>query len=131
MNSYTNTTKKLMKMKLAELPPLEKERLNNKMKVVPEHFIKGPADTTATERGKFTDRYKFVLLDNKDMPEKAQALLFDILNRIIKDTIAKFEKGQAEHGGNLLERNLLKDIHDESIDQLVYSTAMKIQRNEE
>lgn len=73
-------------------------------------------------------RFKFEMEVNPIIPPKAQNLLFDILNNIIHDTIEKFEKGQIEHGGNLMERNLDVELHQESLDSIIYSTANKIKK---
>lgn len=73
-------------------------------------------------------RFKLEMEVNPAIPLKAQNLLFDILNNIIHDTIKKFEAGQIEHGGNLLDRDLDKDSHDEATDQMIYSTAKKIKK---
>lgn len=85
-------------------------------------FDKNHTDVT----GKFTVGMNV----NPLMPKHAQDLLFEILVRITDKTIHKFERGQVEHGGNLLERNLIKDISDEAIDQNIYITAEQIKRNE-
>ncbi len=73
-------------------------------------------------------RYLFIIHNNPEIPKHAQELLADVLDKIIHNTIEKFERGQMEHGGSLLERDLIKDIHDEAIDQLVYATCEQIKR---
>ena len=42
----------------------------------------------------------------------------------------KYRKGQAEHGGNLWEINLLDAAIDEAIDQVTYLLALKEQKSE-
>ena len=67
---------------------------------------------------------------NNYIPKEANDLLFKILCRVNENMIEKFTKGQKEHQGNLLDRNLILDMRDEAIDQLVYITAEQIKRNE-
>lgn len=75
-----------------------------------------------------SERFSFDMTVNPAIPPRAQDLLFDVLNNIIKDTIEKFEEGQLKHGGNLMERNLDVELHQESLDSIIYSTANKIKK---
>lgn len=74
------------------------------------------------------ERFGFSQSVNPSIPLKAQDLLFSVLVSIIHDTIDKFEEGQLKHGGNLMERNLEMELHQESLDSIIYSTANKIKK---
>ena len=51
--------------------------------------------------------------------------LNDIKNFVAHHLDAKYRKGQAEHGGNLWDRNPVEDIQDEAIDLITYVFCIK------
>lgn len=56
-----------------------------------------------------------------------------ILEQFAEKMQAKYEKGQAEHGGNLWEmppKDLLENAIDEAIDQVVYLITLQGQLSE-
>lgn len=44
--------------------------------------------------------------------------------RFIKEVAVKYTAGQAQHGGNLWEKPVLKELRQEAIDQVVYSDVL-------
>lgn len=52
-----------------------------------------------------------------------------ILDRFSADLTAKYEKGQAEHGGNLWEKDMLDFAIEEAIDMVTYLYTMREQRD--
>lgn len=48
----------------------------------------------------------------------------DVANRIADDLRAKFDKGQAEHGGNLQLRDCMKELYHEFLDQWHYTSGL-------
>lgn len=63
-----------------------------------------------------------------NFPEHAHELLVEVLAKTVERTAIKFVKGQLEHGGDLLNRNLGADILDEITDLNVYITAELIKQ---
>lgn len=47
------------------------------------------------------------------------------LNTFVIESIEKFIKGQKEHGGNLVDRDLAKEISQETIDLFWYNEGQK------
>ena len=52
------------------------------------------------------------------------------LSRLERLARKKYDKGQAEHGGYLVDRVELKDIEDEIIDCFFYCTALRVKMGE-
>lgn len=87
-----------------------------------------PKGQTLRDQECISNRFTFGMDHNPLIPTEAQRLLFTVLTTAIPDIIEKFERGQVEHGGNLLDRDLSIDIYDEAKDQLVYAICEKIKR---
>lgn len=64
------------------------------------------------------DKSKVLTLEVRD-------LIAQSLANFVQDAIAKFIKGQQEHGGDLRDRDLKKEIGMEHIDMFWYSEAGK------
>ena len=59
-----------------------------------------------------------------------EAHLRRILTQFNADARAKYEAGQAEHGGNLWERpGMLEHAIEEAIDQVIYLYTLREQRD--
>ena len=54
------------------------------------------------------------------MTPAQESHLRDIKSSFEASVDAKYRKGQAEHGGNLWDRNTLSDIKDEAVDLFTY-----------
>lgn len=57
---------------------------------------------------------------SKRMTDQQEKHLTDIKAFFVDAVDKKYRKGQAEHGGNLWDRDCLKDIADEAVDLVTY-----------
>ncbi len=64
------------------------------------------------------------------MTKKQESHLADIQNRLVQDLDTKYRKGQAEHGGNLWDRNVSHDILAEAIDLITYAYTNDFKRRQ-
>ncbi len=64
------------------------------------------------------------------MNEAQEAHLANIHNNLFQDLDIKYRKGQREHGGNLWDRDVLKDIVDESLDLITYAYTADFKRRQ-
>lgn len=53
-----------------------------------------------------------------------------ITTKVVHDIQVKYSKGQREHGGNLWDRDVLKDIVDESLDLITYAYTADYKRRQ-
>ncbi|HUR19845.1 MAG TPA: hypothetical protein VMZ90_03500 [Vicinamibacterales bacterium] len=66
------------------------------------------------------------------MDAEHQAHATRILSKFNADLLAKYEAGQAEHGGNLWEkRGMLEHAIEEAIDMVVYLYTLKEQQDKQ
>jgi hypothetical protein len=63
------------------------------------------------------------------MTQAQEQHLLDIKQHFSTAVDKKYRKGQAEHGGNLWDRNTLDDIGDEAVDLVTYIYVAKERDN--
>ena len=64
------------------------------------------------------------------MNETQTEHMFSIITRVVHDIQEKYTKGQHEHGGNLWDRDVSKDIVDESLDLITYAYTADYKRTQ-